>query len=245
MSIEQRLVEALHDADPVEPSPDLFARLERSIEEDRAFRRRRLTFAAILAVGAGAVTTWIAFNLETGLSSQLVIDSWKVVVAFLFVAGGVIVGLAPHIRRFARSYVDDVFHLSPDTGGHFLSILDIAYYLVFVGLVLVDADLWKLGDTLRLDAALEDFVGRLAFLLLAMGVLHALNIAFLPVIGVVYNSIVRRVLRVAAGESAPRETLRARTIDRHARSFAVAVAVLVAAIVFSLILSAPGLGSLF
>ncbi|MBI2237588.1 MAG: hypothetical protein HYU54_03565, partial [Actinobacteria bacterium] len=40
MSLEERLREVLRRTDEYEPSPDLFARVRRSIEEDAAHRRR-------------------------------------------------------------------------------------------------------------------------------------------------------------------------------------------------------------
>lgn len=36
MSLEKRIADALHAADTFQPSPDLFTRLQRSIEEDLA-----------------------------------------------------------------------------------------------------------------------------------------------------------------------------------------------------------------
>lgn len=241
MTVEERLTAAFRELDAVHPSPDLFARVERSLAEDRAFRRRRLQVVLSTVLGLAVVSAWVAASATRGLAGHLFIDGWRLALAFVALAGGLIVALAPHIRRFARSFVDDVFHLSPETGGRFLAVLDIAYYALFVGLILVDADAWGLGERLLLYPALDDFAFRLGFLLLVMGVLHAINIAFMPVLGLIYNSIVRADLRRRAGSGAPAVSARARAVDRNARGFAIGVAVTALAIAFTIATSVPGL----
>lgn len=240
MTIERRLIDALHELDDFEPSPDLFARVEKSLVEDRAFRRRRLLIALSVIAGMSGVVTWVAVSANHGPSGNLVVDGWRLTLAYLALAGATVITLAPHIRRFGRSFIDDVFHLSPETGGRFLVVLDIAYYSAFLGLVLVDADVWGLDERLLLLPELEDLAVRYGLLLLAMGVLHAFNIVFLPVLGLIYNSIVRIDLRRRAGESAPPESVRARTADRNARAFAIGIAVLAVALVFTLLVGGPG-----
>lgn len=239
MTIEQRLVDALDQLDTYQPSPDLFARVERSLAEDRAYRRRRIVIVLSILLGLAGVAAWVAVSAEQGQAGRLFIDGWRLALAFVAVAGAVVLSLAPHIRRFARSFVDDVFHLSPETGGKFLVVLDFAYYTAFMGLILVDADVWGLGERLLLYPALDDLASRLGSLLLAMGVLHAVNIAFLPVLGLIYNSIVRADARRRAGDQAPPESARARTVDRHARAFAVGLATLALALAASLLAGAP------
>lgn len=240
MTVEQRLTDALREFESFDPSPDLFARVERSVAEDRAFRRRRLLAILSTVLGLAAVSAWVAASSTRGLAGNVFIDGWRLAVAFVALAGAIVVALAPHIRRFGRSFVDDVFHLSPETGGRFLAVLDIAYYALFSGLILVDADAWGLGERLLLYPALDDFAFRLGFLLLVMGVLHATNIAFLPVLGLVYNSIVRTDLRRRAGEGAPAESARARALDRNARGLAIGIAVAAVAIAFTIAVSFPG-----
>jgi hypothetical protein len=240
MTIERRLIDALHQLDAFDPSPDLFARVERSLAEDRAFRRRRIFIALSVVAGVAGIVAWLTYSTKRGLAGNLFIEGWRLSLAYLALAGTTVITLAPHIRRFGRSFIDDVFHLSPETGGRFLTVLDIAYYTAFLGLILVDADAWGLGERLLLLPALEEFVFRYALALAVMGVLHAVNIAFLPVLGLIYNSIVRIDLRRRAGDQAPPESMRAQTADRNARSFAIAVAVLALAVAFSLLLSGPG-----
>lgn len=240
MRIEERLRDALHQVDGFEPSVDLFARFERSLDEDRAFRRRRLGVVAAATLGLSIVVAWVATSAKPGMAGSLFIDGWRLAVAYLALASAVVVAMAPHIRRFARSFVDDVFHLSPATGGKFLVVLDIAYYTAFAGLILVDADAWGLADRLLLLPALDDAAFRLGFLLFSMGVLHAVNIAFLPVLGLIYSSIVRRDLRRRAGDAAPPESMSAKRADSAARGFAVGVVALAVAVAIS-VLVGPGL----
>jgi hypothetical protein len=164
-----------------------------------------------------------------------------VALAFLAIGGALIVALAPHIRRFARSFVDDVFHMSPATGGKFLTVLDIAYYVTFTGLILIDADNWALAERVILSAALDDLAFRIGFLLFAMGLLHAVNIATLPILGLIYSSIVRRDLRRRAGADAPGESIRALRADSAARGFAVGLIALAVALAISFVVGGPGL----
>lgn len=240
MTVEQRLADALRELDSFDPSPDLFARVERSVAEDRAFRRRRVMVVLLVILGLAVVVAWVVGSAQRGLAGHLFIDGWRLAIAFVALAACLVVALAPHIRRFGRSFVDDVFHLSPETGGRFLGVLDIAYYALFTGLILVDADVWGLGERLLLYPALDDFAFRLGSLLLVMGVLHAANIAFLPVLGLIYNSIVRSDLRRRAGDDAPTESARARAMDRNARGFAIGIAVTALAIAFAFATSVPG-----
>lgn len=238
MTVEQRLVDALHSLDNVEPSLDLFARVERSLADDRVFRRRRLTVIAVSLIILGSVIALVWTGIDAG--GDVTVDAWRLVVGYLTLAGGLIVGLAPNIRRFARSFVDDVFRLSPETGGRFLGVLDIAYYATFVGLALVDADGWHLGDRVDLFPALDEVFYRLGFLLLAMGLLHTVNLILMPVIGLIFNSIVRGAARFKAGAAAPHESLRAKIADRNARSFAIGLIVLAVALLFTLMMGPIG-----
>jgi len=196
------------------------------------------------ASGLAAVATWVGLSAGEGTTGALLIDGWRITVAYLAVAGAVIVALAPNIRRFARSFIDDVFHMTPEIGGRFIAVLDIAYYTFFTGLLLVDADSWTLTDKLRLGSAIDDLAARVGFLLLAMGALHAVNLAMLPILGLIHASTVRRDLRRRAGRDVPAESMAAKRADSAARGFAVALVTLAVAIVISFLIGAPGLLSL-
>jgi hypothetical protein len=231
MTVEDRLREALHEADRIHPSVDLFQRLTLSLEESRA-RRRRLV--------KGVVATLLFLAMLAGYlswavgSSDGAVEGWKIVLPQLVISAVVIVTLGPNIRRFGIGFIDDVFHLTPKTGRRFLAVLDIAYYLTFAGLMLVDADVWQLTSEVPIQTHLESSADSLAFLLLAMGVLHAVNIASLPVLGLIYNSIARAGLRSSG--AAPPELLSARAADRNARAFAIGVVVALAAVLAGLLL---------
>lgn len=240
MTIEDRLTEALHQVDEYEPSVDLFARFERSLDEDRAFRRRRNAVLAGVLFGLAVVATWIGLSAGRGTAGVLFIDGWRMTVAHLAVAGAFIVALAPNIRRFARSFIDDVFHMSPEVGGRFITVLDIAYYTFFTGLLLIDADSWALAERIVLSSAIDDLAARVGFLLLAMGALHAINIAMLPILGLIHASTVRRDLRRRAGQNAPAESMAAKRADSAARGFAVALVTLAVAVAIGFLLGAPG-----
>lgn len=230
MSVERQLAEALRAVDTIQPSPDLLARVERSIVETRKSRRRRWAISLLALTLLGAVAGWLLLGVRTAPVGVLVIDGWRLVIAQLAISGALVVTLAPNIRRFARSYVDDVFHLSAGTGDRFLVVLDLAYYVFFAGLLVVDADAWGLDSIVNLSDGLETLFGRVGFVLLAMGLLHAANIALLPALGLVFNSIVRLDLRRDASLDVPDESFRAKVADRNARSFAIGLLVLALAL---------------
>ena len=94
------------------------------------------------------------------------------------------VGLGPFIKRFGRSYAADVFRENPRTGKSYLVLTDVAYYLIFTAFVLftvtfVEPADWKLST----GEQLQHEVSRVGGLLLIMGILHALNVVALPIIG--------------------------------------------------------------
>jgi hypothetical protein len=231
VTIEDRLREALHQADRIVPHADLFERLTLSLEEERARRRRFLTTSGAILLGLLVLSGYLAWVFG---SSEGAVAGWKVVLPQLVISLALIVTLGPNIRRFGVAYVDDVFHLTPETGRRFLAALDIAYYLTVVGWTLVDADVWQLGVEGPVGQVFEEAAGRVATLLLVMGVLHAFNIASLPVLGLVYNSVARAQLR-SSGD-APPELLSARKVDRNARAFAIGIVVAVLALLASVLI---------
>ena len=89
--------------------------------------------------------------------------------------------LGPLIKRFGRSYAGDVFRGNPRTGKSYLVLMDVAYYLIFVALILFTvnfSDEWR-----KVSAQLEEEVTRIGGMLLLMGVLHGLNVLTLPLVG--------------------------------------------------------------
>ena len=120
-------------------------------------------------------------------------------------------------------------------------MVDIAYYLIFSAFILMSTSFSPEVDWGgRLTSQLEWELARIAGLLLIMGVLHAVTIAVLPVVGLVFASNWRRAVRAELGANAPEPNLRAERADRAARIIVWVVAALLAsqAIVF---LVGPGI----
>lgn len=234
MTLEERLAEALHQADRFEPSPDLFARVGRSITEDLAHRRRilRVYLSIFLGFALSVVYFWVV--AKPGPDGPT-IAAWEVELYAAAVLGVMVIVLAPNIRRFGRGYVAEVFHLSPATGERFLAVLDIAYYLFFIGLILIDADFGPPDAELPLLGELEYIAEDIGVFLLFMGVLHATNILVLPFVGLVFNSVTRLALRREAGANAPPESLRAQKADRAARGFLIGLLVVVGVLLFNVV----------
>jgi len=239
MTIEQRLAEALHGADEYLPSPDLFAKVQRSIEEDAAHRRRVRRALLVAAGGLAVAVSWVAAYLDLG-DGTATMPWWTLEVLTAAIMVTVVIVLGPLIRRFGAELTVDVFRSNRVTSQRFLALLDIAYYLVFTAFILMTTSFsaqpeW--GD--RLAAQLEHEIVRLGGLLLVMGVLHALTIAVLPVMGLVFASNWRRAARRKLGESAPAPLLSAKKADRVATIIVWSVAALIA-LQFA-ILAAPAL----
>lgn len=136
--------------------------------------------------------------------------------------------LGPAIRRFGESFIADVFRSDQDTARQFLNLLDVAYYLVFVGAILVTAQFQ--GWLLRMPAErlAQEAAERIGTLMLAMGILHSITIAMIPVAGLVLGSVRWRAER---GGGRPTST-EARLADLTVRWI---LGLLVAAIVVGLL----------
>ena len=195
MRVEELLRETLHEADAYAPSPDLFKRVQRSIEEAQAHRRRVRLALALVAAGLVLVGVYLALTVEV-VDGQLTWPWWGLEALTTVVLVVLIVVLGPLIRRFGQIYASAVFRAHPPTARRFLALLDIAYYLVFSAFVLIEARIepdpaW-LGPG-GLATQVGDLASRVGGLLMMMGVLHSLTIALLPVIGLVFADTCRRV----------------------------------------------------
>jgi hypothetical protein len=86
---------------------------------------------------------------------------------------------------------------------------------------------------------------RIGGLLLVMGILHALTIAVLPVMGLIFASNWRRAARVALGSEAPEPNPPAETADRVATVIVwlVTAAIAAQALLLSIIVLIGGGGS--
>jgi hypothetical protein len=188
MTMEQRLRDVGHGSETYHPAPDLFAKVKRSIHEDGLHRRRVRRVIAGCATFAAVIIAWLAvwWNPQPDASP---LPWWSLVAVVVALEIAIVGALGPAIRRYGRAYVADVFRTSQGTGTRFLSLFDVAYYLVFIGLVLTsipfaDDPAWMGPDGLA--RLLEEGSVRVGLLLLAMGVLHAITIFVLPMVGLVF-----------------------------------------------------------
>jgi len=216
MTLEQRLTEALHEVDGFEPSPDLFSRVTRSLDEDQVHRRRiRTAWLASLASFA-AVVVFLGLLATRTSTGALIVPRW----VLELLEGAVLVTLAlllaPLISRFGKFYVADVFRLDPVTGDRFIRLLEIAYYLVFFGRILQGANLSRLLGMVQLGPGLEALFETVAVMLLFLGLIHATTLFGLPLVGLVFSSVVRRAERHHAGVDAPPVSEKAVQADRVA-----------------------------
>lgn len=204
MNLEQRLQQALQVADTFEPSPDLFARVERSLAEDRAHRRRLVAYASATLFGMIAAILFVgAFVTRSSAATGLLVPRWTMEVVEALVLVAITVSLGPSIRRFGRNYVDDMFRMGAGTGTRMLDLLDMAYYLIFGGIILVSVSLTNSGAAIPLQMGLHETSDRFATFLLVMGLLHAATLAVLPVVGAIFSSNTWRAHRHDLGPEAP------------------------------------------
>lgn len=184
--VERRLVEAFEAASAsTTANPDLFARVRRSIDDDIARRRWRrsaggavLTFVALLALTAAALG-----DIDHG---RFTMSWWLIELLTDVVLVAIAVVLGPFIKRFGRAYAADVFRANPRTGKSYLVLTDVAYYLIFSAFILFTVSFENGWDS-RADQWKAE-VARVGGILLIMGVLHALNVVALPVIGQMLSS---------------------------------------------------------
>lgn len=215
MSLERRLSEALHRADSYQPSVDLFARLSRSIEEDQAHRRRVQTTVVATVGGLAVLSALLAFVAEPAPGGAIGLPKWALQLVMALVMTVVLITLGPVIRRLGEPLLSDVFHMSPATGERFSRLLDIAYYLFFGGGILLSLDLTDGGLLLDVgNEALIEAAWGMAIYLAVLGLAHAGNLLFLPLVGLMFSSLTRRARRNAAGVDAPPISERARKVDR-------------------------------
>jgi len=184
-AVEQRLRDALLDeADGLDESDDLFARVALSIEDDRRLRRQRRRRFAVIGCLLGAVVAVVLATTER-TKGEIVMDWW--ILELLWFSGMVFLALwlGPFIRRFGKSYAADVFRANPRTGKSFIVLMDVAYYLIFFAFILFTVRFepdsgW--ADTVN-AAQLQAVTVRLGGILLIVGLLHGLNVLMLPIIG--------------------------------------------------------------
>jgi hypothetical protein len=214
VSLEQLLADTLHTADDYAPSSDLFAKVQRSIEEDNAHRRRiRGAILWLLAAVAAVVVFLIAnVRVENG-QVDMSFTSLELLVTAIMVA--IVAVMGPAIRRFGQTYEQSAFAGNPETGTQVLRLLDIAYYLIFGAYIVMTLVYEPPRDLPFLDRQFTDTLTaealRLGGLLLLMGLLHIALLLALPIVGLVHSANLRRA-RIAEG--APSDDDLAAKIDR-------------------------------
>ena len=184
-AVETRLREALSSGTAtIVESPDLFARVNLSIEDDRRARLQRRNAVLIGACIVGALAS-VVFAVTDVREGKLLMDWWVLELISTAVLVAVALWLGPLIKRFGKSYAADVFRGNPRTGKSFIVLTDFAYYLIFFSYILFTvsfepADDW--GDSVS-AGQLKMETARLAGILLIIGLLHGLNLLALPVMG--------------------------------------------------------------
>jgi hypothetical protein len=200
---EQRVVAAFAAArSNVLENVDLFERVQLSMAEARERRRFRWRLAA----GLGAfilANAALALALSDFDNGRFTMSWWVIELITNIVLIALAIGLGPFIKRFGRSYAADVFRANPRTGKSYLVLTDVAYYLIFSSFVLFTVTFVAPAEWLdSTGAQLKHEVARVGGILLIMGVLHALNVVALPVIGGLLASNRRRDLGHDSGPSA-------------------------------------------
>jgi len=200
MTFEDRVRDAFALANDFQPSADLFARVRRSIEEDKAYRRRR---AAVLRWTAAAA---LALGLFVAIAWRLdgtTIPFWAIEAATTALMATVVLVAGPVVRRFGERFESAVFHADPGAGSNVLRLLDIAYYLIFSAYVVMTISFERTVVGSSVAREIGEEVDRVGGLLLLMGVLHIALVVALPVVGLVFSANERRARRSRLGSSAP------------------------------------------
>ena len=184
-ALEQQLRQALAaGAAGLDESPDLFARVRLSIEEDRRLQARRRRTSAVVACVAGALAAVIA-AVTAFREGALLLAWWILELISTGVLVGVALWLGPLIKRYGKSYAADVFRANPRTGKSFIVLTDFAYYLIFFAYILFTLSFEPKGGWAETVNAgqLQHETARLGGILLILGVLHGVNLLALPIMG--------------------------------------------------------------
>ena len=183
--LEDRLRDAMHTGlDRVEPSPDLFARVQLSLEDEAERKRWRRKVAGWVALAVAAVAGVVTVTTERR-GGELLMDWWVLELLTNVVLIAIALVLGPFIKRFGKGYAADVFRANPGTGKSFIVLTDFAYYLIFLAYILFTVSFEAGGSweqTVNADQ-LKDEVARVGGIVLIIGLLHGVNLLALPVMG--------------------------------------------------------------
>jgi hypothetical protein len=191
--VERLLLAAFDDArSTVAEHPDLFARVEWSIEAAAERRRFRFRIAGGVAAVVVALASF-ALALSDYRDGRIVMAWWVLELIANIVLVLIAIALGPFIKRFGRAYAADVFSSNPGTGKSYLVLTDVAYYLIFVAYILL---------TMRFEQAnnwvdsrpeqVQHEIARVGGILLLMGALHTANVVALPVIANLLEAVRQR-----------------------------------------------------
>jgi hypothetical protein len=207
VNLEERLRDALEQADAYPVSGDLLARVTGTLAEDALHRVRvRRTVSAVVGGGL-ALTVWFAAtgSFEAG---GVVVPGWSLEVAVTLVLVALLVTLGPLLRRFGRPYLSAA--IGPGAPP-FAPLLDIAYYLVGTGYILLTATVLPDVVGTPVDPSqLTRASSRIGGMALLLGGLHTGTLAILPLVGLLLRSMRWR------GSQPETPNPRARTADRVA-----------------------------
>ena len=183
-------------------SPDLFARVLRSIDDDRlrrAQRRRAFAFGGCV-IGVFVAVILAVTDFREG---DVLMDWWILELLTTVFLVGLALWLGPFIKRFGKAYAADVFRANPRTGKSFIVLTDFAYYLIFLSYILFTTtfELPTNWDAVVNGAQLKSEVSRIAGIILIIGLLHGFNLLALPVIGRIFT--LNRQLDEQVGPSRP------------------------------------------
>ena len=134
--VERRLADAFGEARRTTgANPDLFARVERTVEDDGDRRRWRGRMAGRVALFAAALVA-VALLFGDHDKGGFTMRWWLIELLTNVVLVAIAAVLGPFIKRFGRAYAADVFRANPRTGKSYLVLTDVAYYLIFSAFIL-------------------------------------------------------------------------------------------------------------
>jgi hypothetical protein len=183
-------------------SPDLFARVVRSIDEDRIRRSQRWRALAFGGCVIGAFVT-VILAVTDFREGEALMDWWILELLTTVFLVGLALWLGPFIKRFGKAYAADVFRANPRTGKSFIVLTDFAYYLIFLSYILFTTtfELPSDWDGVVNGAQMKAEVSRVAGIILIIGLLHGFNLLALPIIGRIFT--LNRQLDEQVGPSRP------------------------------------------
>lgn len=183
-TVQERLRAALQEAPDGAVSPDLFARVASSIDDDRRLRVQHRALVAVFACIGGAVVSLLVATIDTQ-EGDVLMDWWILELLTNATLVAIACWLGPLIKRFGRSYAADVFRANPRTGKSFIMLTDIAYYLIFFSYILFTVSFEPRSEWEQTVNAsqLQHETARVAGILLIIGVLHGVNLLAMPVMG--------------------------------------------------------------